>query len=153
MRAAPAAGQAAGDHYFHRLNAASHEVIWIHQCLRAGRAPVRHGRAQRLLICDGHRGLASTPGVVGSESGGGSAIAGSILAAARVLNYRGVAGSASDALVQVASPGRAPGRPRGASAANVFVSIRGDAIRVSPHVYNAEADVSQFLAALGACGQ
>ncbi|MGE0239308.1 MAG: aminotransferase class V-fold PLP-dependent enzyme [Parvibaculaceae bacterium] len=32
--------------------------------------------------------------------------------------------------------------------ANVFVSIRGDAIRVSPHVFNTEKDVQRFAAAL-----
>lgn len=33
-------------------------------------------------------------------------------------------------------------------AANVFTSLRGDAIRVSPHVFNTEADVDRFLGAL-----
>jgi len=32
----------------------------------------------------------------------------------------------------------------------VYVSIRGDAVRVSPHVYNDEADIDRFLAVLGA---
>ncbi len=32
--------------------------------------------------------------------------------------------------------------------AKVFISIRGDAIRVSPHVYNDAADVDRLLSAL-----
>ena len=32
---------------------------------------------------------------------------------------------------------------------NIFVSIRGDAIRVSPHLYNDEQDTHEFLATLG----
>lgn len=36
------------------------------------------------------------------------------------------------------------------AANNVFVSIRGDAIRVSPNVYNTSADVARFAAALQA---
>lgn len=34
------------------------------------------------------------------------------------------------------------------SAANVYVSIRGDSIRVAPHVYNDDADISRLLAVL-----
>lgn len=36
------------------------------------------------------------------------------------------------------------------SAANIFVSIRGDAIRVAPHVYNTEADICRLLGVLDA---
>jgi selenocysteine lyase/cysteine desulfurase len=32
--------------------------------------------------------------------------------------------------------------------ARVFVSLRGDAIRVAPHVYNGEEDVRRFLSVL-----
>jgi selenocysteine lyase/cysteine desulfurase len=47
--------------------------------------------------------------------------------------------------------------PRGApddlaarlSRANVFVSVRGDAVRVSPHVYNTPADIDRLIDALG----
>jgi selenocysteine lyase/cysteine desulfurase len=34
------------------------------------------------------------------------------------------------------------------AAANVFVSVRGDAIRVAPHLYNGEADVDRFVRVL-----
>ena len=34
------------------------------------------------------------------------------------------------------------------AAKNVFVSIRGDAIRVSPNVYNTYADIERFASAL-----
>ncbi len=48
-------------------------------------------------------------------------------------------------------PGGLPaGLASALNAANVHVSIRGDAIRVSPHVYNDEEDVSRFLGALRA---
>ncbi len=40
---------------------------------------------------------------------------------------------------------------RGAlSERQVFVSIRGDTIRVTPHLYNDEQDLDTFIAALGA---
>jgi len=35
------------------------------------------------------------------------------------------------------------------SAARVFVSIRGDSIRVAPHLYNDERDVQRFISVLG----
>jgi selenocysteine lyase/cysteine desulfurase len=41
--------------------------------------------------------------------------------------------------------------PRRLEQARVFVSVRGDAIRVSPHVYNSEGDVARFLAVLRDC--
>ncbi|NBP95372.1 MAG: aminotransferase, partial [Gammaproteobacteria bacterium] len=31
---------------------------------------------------------------------------------------------------------------------NVFVSVRGDSLRVTPHLYNDESDIAQFLKAL-----
>lgn len=34
------------------------------------------------------------------------------------------------------------------AAAKVYVSIRGDSIRVAPHVYNAEADLARLLSVL-----
>jgi selenocysteine lyase/cysteine desulfurase len=41
--------------------------------------------------------------------------------------------------------------PRRLEEARVFVSVRGDAIRVSPHVYNSEGDVMRFLSVLRDC--
>lgn len=38
--------------------------------------------------------------------------------------------------------------PKRLEEARVFVSLRGDAIRVSPHVYNGEDDITRFLAVL-----
>ena len=35
------------------------------------------------------------------------------------------------------------------AAENVFVSVRGDSVRVSPHLYNTEGDVERLFAALG----
>ncbi len=48
--------------------------------------------------------------------------------------------------------GLPPALGRALADAKVFVSLRGDAIRVSPHVYNEESDVDRFLAALKAAG-
>ena len=33
----------------------------------------------------------------------------------------------------------------------IYVSVRGDVIRVSPHVYNDESDIERLLSALRAC--
>jgi selenocysteine lyase/cysteine desulfurase len=45
--------------------------------------------------------------------------------------------------------GAVPESVAGAMArANVFVSVRGDAMRVSPHVYNDERDVERLIEAL-----
>lgn len=54
-------------------------------------------------------------------------------------------------LLGIGIPG---GLPRGLAAAlaerGVFVSVRGDSIRISPHLYNDESDVERFFAALDA---
>jgi selenocysteine lyase/cysteine desulfurase len=42
----------------------------------------------------------------------------------------------------------APDLPTRLAAANVFVSVRGNSIRVSPHLYNTTADVDRFISAL-----
>lgn len=38
--------------------------------------------------------------------------------------------------------------PSRLAAANIFVSVRGNSIRVSPHLYNTRADVDRFISAL-----
>ncbi len=43
----------------------------------------------------------------------------------------------------------APDLPVRLAAANIFVSVRGNSIRVSPHLYNTTADVDRFISALG----
>jgi selenocysteine lyase/cysteine desulfurase len=40
------------------------------------------------------------------------------------------------------------GVPQRLEEARVFVSVRGDAIRVAPHVYNGEEDVARFSSVL-----
>jgi selenocysteine lyase/cysteine desulfurase len=37
------------------------------------------------------------------------------------------------------------------AAAKVFVSVRGDSIRVAPHLYNDERDVQRFVSVLREC--
>jgi selenocysteine lyase/cysteine desulfurase len=78
-----------------------------------------------------------------------------------LLNERIAAGAEQLGLVPVALPHRAPHLlglrlPGGApedlaarlAAARVYVSVRGDAVRVSPHVYNDEADADRLLEVL-----
>jgi selenocysteine lyase/cysteine desulfurase len=38
--------------------------------------------------------------------------------------------------------------PAALSAAKVYVSIRGDSVRVSPHLYNTAADIDRLFAAI-----
>ena len=48
-------------------------------------------------------------------------------------------------------PGGLPqGLPERLAASNVFVSVRGDSLRVTPHLYNDEEDAERLLAALAA---
>ncbi len=78
-----------------------------------------------------------------------------------LLNERIAAGAEELGLVPVARPHRAGHLlglrlPGGApedlaarlAAARVYVSVRGDAVRVAPHVYNDEADVDRLLEVL-----
>jgi selenocysteine lyase/cysteine desulfurase len=37
----------------------------------------------------------------------------------------------------------------GLTAHNVFVSVRGESVRVSPHLYNTQEDVDRLFAVLG----
>ncbi|QKK12753.1 MAG: aminotransferase class V-fold PLP-dependent enzyme [Pseudomonadota bacterium] len=49
--------------------------------------------------------------------------------------------------------GNLPGDlPQRLSAHQVYISQRGDALRVTPHLYNNEADVERLFVALAACG-
>jgi len=71
---------------------------------------------------------------------------------------RGAAESGATALPQRDRVGHLIGiRPRSGvrtsllaalSAAKIYVSVRGDAMRVAPHVYNTEADILRLLAIL-----
>ena len=46
-------------------------------------------------------------------------------------------------------PGGLPkGLPERLAASNVFVSVRGDSLRVTPHLYNDDEDIDRLLAAL-----
>lgn len=52
-------------------------------------------------------------------------------------------------LIGLRVPGQlAPDLPQRLAAANVFVSVRGQSIRVAPHLYNTEADVARLFAVL-----
>lgn len=55
-------------------------------------------------------------------------------------------------MVGIRRPGGIPdGLPARLAAQRVHVSVRGDAIRIAPHVYNDEEDVARLLAVLKAC--
>ena len=41
--------------------------------------------------------------------------------------------------------------PTALSAAKVYVSIRGDSVRISPHLYNTSADIDRLFAAIASC--
>lgn len=57
----------------------------------------------------------------------------------------------ADHLLGIRSPRPLPpGLTTRLAAEQVYVSVRGQSIRVSPHVYNTEADIQRFVAALGA---
>lgn len=61
------------------------------------------------------------------------------------------AGRRADHLLGIRSPRPLPTDLTARLAAEqVYVSVRGQSIRVSPHVYNTEADIQRFMAALGA---
>jgi selenocysteine lyase/cysteine desulfurase len=151
-------GRPLEDHYFHRLNAAGHEGHLDHvNAYAPGARRFDMGERSNFIILPmavtALRQLLdwSVP-EIGRRIG---LIAASILAGAASLGYH--AASTDRQATHLFGLRRRGGLPADLAvrlhAANVFVSIRGDAIRVSPHVYNTEADVSQFLAALRACGQ
>ena len=45
--------------------------------------------------------------------------------------------------------GTPPGLTERLAAERVYVSVRGDSIRVAPHLYNHERDVERFIGVLG----
>ena len=80
------------------------------------------------------RRLAAAAGELGFTSGSGEHRASHYLALALP------AGSGPEDLSRVRAA---------LSARRVFVSIRGDTVRVTPHLYNDEQDLDAFIAALG----
>jgi len=77
-----------------------------------------------------------------------------ILTGAAKVGYR--AAAADQQAVHLFGLRRDGGLPEGLGkalrAANVHVSLRGDAIRVSPHVFNDGSDADRFVAALASAG-
>jgi selenocysteine lyase/cysteine desulfurase len=77
-----------------------------------------------------------------------------ILAGAAKVGYR--AAASDQQAIHLFGLRRDGGLPGGLGkalqAANVHVSLRGDAIRVSPHVFNDEADADRLTAALASAG-
>lgn len=149
-------GRPLEDHYFHRLNAAGHEGRLEHiEAYAPGAGRFDMGERSNFIILPmaiaALRQLSAwtVPGVQQRIAG----IAGSILSGAAPLGYRAAPpDQQSMHLFGLRPPGGLPADLAAQlRAADVFVSIRGDAIRVSPHVYNTEGDVSRLLDALRAC--
>jgi selenocysteine lyase/cysteine desulfurase len=121
--------------------------------LRARRAPLRHGRARPLRLAgDGRRGHGDDGGVgrrrgrgaaAGADGpdGGGTARA----AGGRAGRGRADCGRRTSCAWSSGRDARRLGRAAGGG--DVHVAARIGRVRVSPHVYNDEADVDRFVAA------
>lgn len=64
------------------------------------------------------------------------------------LGFRAAAVRAGHLVGLRAVHGFAPDLPARLAAAGVYVSVRGDAVRVSPHVYNDPADIDRLVEVL-----
>lgn len=64
------------------------------------------------------------------------------------LGFRAAAVRAGHLVGMRARSGVAPDLPARLAAAGVYVSVRGDAVRVSPHVYNDAADIDRLVEVL-----
>lgn len=149
-------GKPLEDHYFHRLNAAAHEGRLEHiHGYAPGAARFDMGERSNFIILPmaiaALRQLSEWS--VQEIQRRIAVIAQSILSGAALLGYRAApADQQSMHLFGLRRRGGLPADLAGRlGAARVFVSIRGDAIRVSPHVYNTDADISQLLGVLRAC--
>jgi selenocysteine lyase/cysteine desulfurase len=145
------------EHYFHRANAAAHEGKLEH-ILDYDRGARRFDMGERANFITGPMSVVAlrqlaewtVPGVQARIA----PLSEAIIEGARRLGY--FAHPEGRRVPHLFGLRREGGLPAalGASlaAAKVFVSIRGDAIRVSPNVYNDARDVERFLAVLEAAG-
>jgi selenocysteine lyase/cysteine desulfurase len=145
------------EHYFHRANAAGHEGR-LEQILDYDRGARRFDMGERANFITGPMALAALGQLAEWSVAGIQAriapVSEAIVDGARTLGY--FAHPQGRRVPHLFGLRREGGLPAGLglalAAANVFVSLRGDAIRVSPHVYNDERDVERFLAVLAAAG-
>lgn len=148
-------GEPLEDHYFHRLNAAAHEGR-LEQIHPYAPSAARFDMGERSNFITLPMAIAalrqlsewSVPEMQRRIAG----ISETILSGAAHVGY--YAAPANQQSMHLFGLRRRGGLPAGLAArlrdARVFVSIRGDAIRVSPHVYNTEDDVSRLLRVLRA---
>lgn len=148
-------GRPLEDHYFHRLGAAGHEGS-LRQIEDYDHGARRFDTAERANFITVPMSIVALEQLadwsVADVQRRTTPIAEAIIAGVARLGY--AAAPPSERSGHLFGLRREGGLPadlgKSLQAANVFVSIRGDAIRVSPHVYNTEADVSRFVLALEA---
>lgn len=141
------------EHYFHRAGAAHHEgrLDQIDAYDTGARRFDMGERANFITVPMAITALEQlldwgVPNIERTIAG----VADSIIASVRPHGYfAAAAGARSSHLFGLRREGGLPADlARRLQQANTFVSIRGDAIRVSPHVFNTEQDVERFAAAL-----
>lgn len=145
------------EHYFHRADAAGHEGR-LEQILDYDRGARRFDMGERANFITGPMSIVAlrqlaewtVPGVQARIA----PLSEAIIDGARRLGY--FAHPQGRRVPHLFGLRREGGLPSGLGpalgAAKVHVSIRGDAIRVSPNVYNDERDIARFLAVLEAAG-
>ena len=150
-----ATGMPFEEHYFHRAGAAEHEGR-LEQLNAYDRGASRFDMGERSnfiilpMAIAALRQLADwTIPEVGRRI---TVISDAIIAAVAPLGYYAASPErrASHLFGLRREGGLPPDLGKRLAEAKVYVSIRGDAIRVSPHLYNTEADVDQFIGALRA---
>ena len=120
--------------------------------LPARRAPLRHGRVHAIHRRSHGRGRPSAnprlghPSIEQSISQLTDEIAQRALAAGYVV---APAEQRSKHMLGIRFRGGLPAKlPAALAEAKVYVSIRGDSVRVSPHLYNTSADIDRLFAAI-----
>lgn len=151
-------GRPLEDHYFHRLGVEGHEGK-LEQINQYDHGARRFDTAERANFITVPMSIVALHTLarwsVAEVQRLVAPLAGAIVAAALPLGYSAAEPHLRSAhLFGLRRAGGLPaGLPASLRAANVFVSIRGDAIRISPHVYNTEADVDCLVGALRAAGR
>ena len=141
------------EHYFHRSGAAEHEGR-LDQLNAYDTGARRFDTAERASFINVAMSVVALQQLLDWSADGIrqqiAPVADAIIDGAKAHGYRAI--ESRQRAVHLFGLRRDGGLPQTLSqalqAANVFVSIRGDAIRVSPHVYNTQADVDRFIGVL-----